>query len=259
MHPMLNLTQDWEFNVLDIYNYRKPGQYKVIFDFVKKNHDLIPGDILEAGVFRGKSLIAMGMFLKEIGSNKRVFGFDSFSGFPPIYNSKDDLTTFESLYKGGKISKEHFEAVKKNIEWRKLISRKDVDIQTISSSGDFSGTSLDFVKRKINFIGLDNIVLINGQFAESMRDEFTQPENLMAVLMDCDLYESYKQAFRFVWPRLSPGGLVYLDEYYSLKFPGARVATNEFLDSHQAKLNMATPIEGDFERWFLVKPIEAAT
>jgi hypothetical protein len=253
MYPMLNLTQDWEFNVLDIYNYRKPGQYKVIFDFVKKNHDLIPGDILEAGVFRGKSLIAMGMFLKEIGSNKRVFGFDSFSGFPPTSNENDDLTAFENLYRKGEIAKEHFEAVQRNIDWRKLISRKNIDTQTISSSGDFSGTSLNFVKRKIELVGLDNIVLIDGLFSESMRDECIKPDKLMAVLMDCDLYESYKQTFRFVWPKLSPGGLIFLDEYYSLKFPGARIATNEFLGSHQAKLTMATLIEGDFERWFLTK------
>ncbi len=253
---MLNLTQDWEFNVLDIYNYRKPGQYKVIFDFVKKNHDLIPGDILEAGVFRGRSLIAMGMLLKELGSNKRVFGFDSFSGFPTIYEPKDDLMAFEKLYQDGNISKGHFEAVKKNIEWRKAaVGASSIDTKSISSSGDFSRTSLELVKNKIDFVGLDNIVLIDGPYSETMRCETSQLTNLMAILMDCDLYQSYKQTYQFVWEKLSPGGLIYLDEYYSLKFPGPRFATNEFLESHEAVLEMATPADGEFERWFLKKPI----
>lgn len=252
---MLNLTQDWEFNVLDIYNYRKPGQYNTLFDFIRNNHLLIPGDILEAGVFRGKSLLALGMLLKELGSNKRVFGFDSFSGFPPLYHSNDDLITFEKLYYQGKITRGHFDAVQRNITWRKSLSQNEVTSRTISSSGDFSATSLDLVKQKIALVGLDNIVLIGGEFSKSMRDERQQPEKLMAAVMDCDLYQSYKETFRFVWPRLSKGGLIHLDEYYSLKFPGARVATDEFIETHQAELIMSTQVLGEFERWSLVKSI----
>ena len=32
--------------------------------------------------------------------------------------------------------------------------------------------------------------------------------------------------------------MIYLDEYYSLKFPGARVAVHEFLDIHDANLSL---------------------
>ena len=250
---MVELNQDWEFNVLDIYNYKKPGQYQTLYDFVRFNHDKIPGDIVEAGVFRGRSLIAMGMLLKEIGSKKRVFGFDSFSGFPPIYDPKDDLKTFATLYENEEISKEHWDAVQKNIAWRTLISKRDVDVTNISSSGDFSETNLELVKRKIDLIGLDNIVLVDGSFSETMQPNISSPERIMAVLVDCDLYASYQQTLSFVWPRLVPGGIVYLDEYYSLKFPGARVATNEFLRLHFGNLIMAEQIPGDFERWHLMK------
>jgi hypothetical protein len=251
---MVELNQDWEFNVLDIYNYKKPGQYQTLFDYVKSNHDKIAGDIVEAGVFRGRSLVAMGMLLKEIGSNKKIFGFDSFSGFPPIYDPKDDLKAFITLYENEEISKEHWDAVQKNIAWRKLVSKRDVDVTNISSSGDFSETNLELVKRKIDLIGLDNIVLVDGPFSETMRPEASSPKSIMAVLVDCDLYASYQQTLSFVWPRLSSGGVVYLDEYYSLKFPGACAATNEFLRSHSGDLKMAEQIPGDFERWYLVKP-----
>jgi len=251
---MLKLNQDWEFNVLDVYNYKKFGQYQVLFDFVRRNHDKIPGDIVEAGVFRGRSLIAMGMLLKEIGSDKRVFGFDSFSGFPPIYDSKDDLKAFEILYQNKEISNEHWDAVQKNQAWRKIISKCNVNVSNISSSGDFSSTNLEFVKRKIDLIGLDNIVLVDGPFSETMRQQITAPEKVMAMLLDCDLYASYLQTLSFFWPRLVSGGVVYLDEYYSLKFPGARIATNEFLRSHTGHLKMAELGLGDFERWYLVKP-----
>jgi len=32
------------------------------------------------------------MYLKEIGADKKVYGFYGFSGFAPIYHSKDELS-----------------------------------------------------------------------------------------------------------------------------------------------------------------------
>jgi len=252
---MLEITDDWEFNVLDVYNYRKAGKFKVLFDFIRRRHHSIQGDIVEAGVFRGRSLIAIGMLLKELGSDKRVFGFDSFSGFPPVYDRKDALEEFDKLFSRNEITKSHLERVNKNIEWRKQISDCEINVKNISSSQDFSQTNLDLVKRKIELVGLDNIILIDGPFSKTMSSQAQVPEEIMAVLIDCDLYASYLQTLSFVWPRLSSGGLVYLDEYYSLKFPGARVATNEFLAGKDAHLRRVENSKDDFERWYLNKPI----
>ena len=47
--------------------------------------------------------------------------------------------------------------------------------------------------------------------------------------------------------------MIYLDEYYSLKFPGARIATDEFLNGKSAQLNMAHQTKGEFERWHVIK------
>ena len=74
------LKNDWEFSVLNIYNYNKPGPFSSYFDFIKKNHKKIPGDLLEAGVHKGKSLLSVALFLKEIGSKKKsmdmILGLD---------------------------------------------------------------------------------------------------------------------------------------------------------------------------------------
>lgn len=250
---MLNLTDDWEFNVLGIYNFRKPGPFSSLFDFVRENHSRIEGDLIEAGVFRGSSLLGMGLMLKELGSNKRVYGFDSFAGFPPVYHENDDLQKFQDLYRAGRITKEHADAVSRNIEWRKTLSGVTVNSANISTSGDFSGTSLEFVQQKIEMLGLDNIVLVDGVYSDTMTASRSVPEKIMAVLMDCDLYGSYMQTFEFVWPRLVSQGMIYLDEYYSLKFPGARIATDEFLQGKIAQLKQAPQVGGDFERWHIVK------
>lgn len=253
---MITINDDWEFNVLGIYNFRKPGPLDSLFNFVRDNCNKIEGDILESGVYRGKTLLAMGLMLKELGSKKLVYGFDSFSGFPVgSYHRNDDLQRFDDLYSSGKISHEHLMAVQRNRIWRNELIDRQINSSNISSSGNFSETSLDLVKKKISMLGLDNIVLIDDDFKNSMTSERSKPGKIMAALMDCDLYESYLQTFNFVWPRLSEGGMIYLDEYYSLKFPGARIATDEFLATKNCHLQCAPKLIGDFERWYVVKGI----
>lgn len=95
---MITIQDDWEFNVPGIYNFTKPGRFDALFKFIRDNHSRIPGDIVEAGVYRGSSLIALGMLLKQLGSDKKVYGFDSFSGFPSIQHPKDDFPQFEHMY-----------------------------------------------------------------------------------------------------------------------------------------------------------------
>jgi len=251
---MIEIKEDWEFNVLGIYNFKKPGRFDALFKFIKDNHDKLPGDIVESGVFRGNSLIAIGMFLKQIGSDKKVFGFDSFSGFPAIFQPQDELSQFERMSKENLIDNNHINAVRKNVEWKKSLTKEESS-KDISTSGSFSNTNIELVERKIKLVGLDNIVLVKGPFSETMNSK-TEIESIMAVVMDSDLYQSYLDTFKFVWPRLAYGGMVYLDEYYSLKFPGAKIASDEFLRDKNARLEMMTQQTGEFQRWYAIKEIE---
>lgn len=252
---MINIRDDWEFNVLGIYNFRRPGRIGRLCNFIRENHERISGDIVEAGVYRGSSIIALGMLLKELGSSKKVYGFDSFSGFPPVYHQKDDLSQFERMHARKMIADDHIEAVRRNRRWWATLHSQKESVPTpaqISSSGGFDATSIDLVRRKIDLVGLDNIVLVDGPFSETM-PRAEQPECIMAVVMDCDLYQSHLDTFNAFWPRICAGGMVHLDEYYSLKFPGARLATDEFLEGKRAQLVMEPREPGDFERWHLIK------
>ncbi|MGI9386303.1 MAG: TylF/MycF/NovP-related O-methyltransferase [Methyloligellaceae bacterium] len=250
---MMRFYDDWEFNVIGVYNYRKPGPFSAYVDFIRHNHDKLDGDILEAGVFRGSSLLGTAMLLKELGSQKKVYGFDSFAGFPPDDHPNDALERFRDLRDEGRISEEHFRKVEHNLELRQALSGVTQTAKNISTSADFSGTSLELVEKKIDLLGLDNIVLVPGKFEDAMQAKRPDPEKICAVMMDCDLYQSYMTTFNFVWPRLVPGGMVYLDEYYSLKFPGARLASDEFIEDKPAMLKAAPARQGDFERWYLLK------
>ena len=238
---------------MGIYNYRKIGTFKPMFDYIAENHDKIAGDIVDVGVYRGVTTLGLGLFLKEIGSDKKVYGFDSFSGFPPASNPNDEFERFEEMFSQGKISKAYWEAVQ--YYWKTigfLKEGKQLDQFTVSTSENFANTSKELLERKIDYLGLDNIELIEGFFEDTMTDG-QAPSKVLAVNLDCDLYDGYVNTFDFIWERLSPGGYIWLDEYYSLKFPGARIATDEFLADKAEKPKMYPRNKGEFERWHIIK------
>lgn len=251
----LALTEDWEFAVLEVYNFRKQGKFDRLIEFIKANHASLDGDFFEAGVYRGTSLIAIALLLKELGSTKRVYGFDSFSGFPPMAAREEDRSSqFDILAEQGRITISHLEAVRRSARWQQSLA----DAGTVKSSRksglrDFSRTSRELVEAKIKILGLDNIVLVEGPFDQTMVKERLEPAAVFAGIIDCDLYGSYRSAYEFIWPRLAPDGMLHLDEYYSIKFPGPRRATDDFVRNNRARLEMSRQADGEFERWYLIK------
>jgi hypothetical protein len=247
------LKEDWEFNVIGAYNYRKWGPLQDYFDYVKQNHDKFDGDLLEAGVFQGRSLLGMALMLKELGSDKKIYGFDTFTGFPPSYHKFDKFDNFKELYDQGRITEEHYFKHIKNFEMRQLLISEKVDEKNISLSGNFENNSLEALKKKIAYLELDNIVLVPGPFEETMAASGEYKKRWFSAMFDCDLYSSYIVGLNFIWDKVVKGGYVYLDEYYSLKFPGARIAVDEFLLDRPEKPFRHEITSGDFERWSITK------
>ena len=248
------IREAWEFNILEVYNYHHPGPLEGYFTFVREHHRVLPGDLLEAGVYRGKSLLAMALMLKELGSPKKIYGYDTWSGFPPIYGPQDSLERWDDLYRARRISARHLEKTKLQVAHRALGSPAGtIDSSNISLSGDFSSCAKSALERKIAYLGLDNVVLVEGSFAETMNGPSEGPRELMAALIDADLYASYQVALPYIWSRLTRGGYLYLDEYYSLKFPGAMIACDEFFATCLDKPQQHDRAYGDFERWFARK------
>jgi hypothetical protein len=132
------------------------------------------GDIIEAGVYQGSTTFSIAMLLKEVGSIKKVYAFDSFSGFPPIYHENDDPDKFHDLFNRGVISEEHYNDYKKHALYKQKLSidlelkNKVLHPKYISSSGDFSNNSLPMLEKKAKILGLDNIVFCKGNFDHTM-------------------------------------------------------------------------------------------
>ena len=211
------------------------------------------GDIVESGVFRRRSLLATALLLKELGSSKLVYGYDSFKGFSPVYHENDDVEAFELLHNEGIISSEHFAAVQKNRTATNELMEQKTNKKNLSKSDDFSDTRKGLLEKKLKLLNLGNVVLFEGDLQSTMTSE-SGPKSIFFCMMDCDLYQSYVTSFKLVWPKLIKGGLIYLDEYFSLNFSGGRIGSGEFLADKNCNLQMCKSSNTDlFERWFVTK------
>jgi len=248
---LIEKNDDFLFNLTEIENYNSSSsRLRFWFEHCKQNADKLDGDIFEFGVFKGSSIISIALLLKKIGSKKKVYGFDSFGGFPE-YHKYDEFASFE-------LNPDIFEQTL--IEKHKLMLdikgtiNSDHMPSNISSSGDFNGTSESFVREKIRLLGLDNIELIVGDFADTTKHFFTDYDGkIFSCNIDCDLYLGYKNTLPYVYNSLVKGGYVHLDEYYSLKFPGARIACTQFFKQKGLSPQKNITPNHEFERWFLTK------
>lgn len=239
----------WEFGALDIHHPESSTlrEYFRLIPMLEK----IPGNIIELGVARGRSLITTGLILESLGSTKSVIGLDSFQGFPE-YSPEDNFQNFEKLKDSGAISAEHFERVRRNSS-HVMARGGDVHPSKISTSQDFSNTSIGYVHSRVNYLGLSKRISIRaGDFTVDIK-ELIEAEKFSLILLDSDLFQSYARTLPVLWKQLSPGGYVYLDEYYSLKFPGPRVAVNSFIETISNGKLQQLPSWMEFERWVIKK------
>jgi len=176
----------------------------------------VAGDVAECGVFQGHSLVSMACYLKQNGISRTVYGFDSFEGFGESVSG--DLTL------GGT-----------HPEWKQ--------------AGAMNETSLELVQSKATRFGLKNVKLVKGFFANTLPAYSNLTFSL--VHLDCDTYASYRECIEFFYPRMSPGGVILLDEYNDPPWPGCNKALDEFLEDKPEKLQMMCL--DNHEKYYLVK------
>jgi O-methyltransferase len=207
------------FDDLGIKSPNQPSNLSIVLEAIATTRE-VPGDVVECGVYQGSSLGTLGLYLKESGLPKRLWGLDSFQGFPSA--TAHDLI-------GGVLP-------------------------TKSQPAYFADTSEELVHRLVRRLRLEGLVeIVAGYFEETCA---SLPVSAISVLwLDCDLYSSYKTCLEHLYPRVSPEGRIIFDEYYSKKYPGARVAVDEFFADKPEKPLLARKYlrYSEYERWYVVK------
>ena len=246
---LLENQDDYLFNLLNIDNFNKDiSPLRYFYNHIKKNYKKLPGDIFEFGCYKGRTLFAIALLLQKLKSKKKIYAFDSFKGFPKNIYSKED--SFDFFKKNDELKFKH--AVVKKI--RKFNTRIKINNKNISSSEDFSFNSKKDLIKKIKFLGLKNIILIEGSFEKTLPVFLKKyKKKIFSANLDCDLYRSYKVVLEAIYPKLINKGYIHLDEYYSLKFPGCKIAVDEFCKNNHLKIKKNKNYKWEFKRYYLEK------
>lgn len=153
--------------------------------------DKVPGDFLEAGVWRGGATIFMRGFLQAHGITRRkVWVADSFQGLPAPTLKQDEGWDFSAAA-------------------HPYLAVSDDYVRELFQRYDLLDAQVQFLK---------------GWFKDTLPKA---PIKKLALLrLDGDLYESTRDALTSLGHKVSPGGFVIVDDYYA--FPQCRLAVDEY-------------------------------
>ena len=183
----------------------------------------IPGAVVECGVYRGGCSIIMGT-----AHNREAWLYDTFSGM-------SEPGEFD--YKGEKKG-DRFDA-----KQRFISAQKDGYVDWVYSSFE------DVLKAVQNSeIDESRFRFIKGKVEDTIPKQV--PDTISLLRLDTDFYESTRHELKYLYPRLSSGGILIVDDYGS--WAGSRKAVNEFLESLPLKPLMLP--EGSSSNILLIKP-----
>ena len=173
----------------------------------------IPGSIVECGVWKGGSMMAAALALCELGQIQRqLYLFDTFEGMPRP-------SAIDTNYQG-ECATEIFEALK-----------------TGTDSSEYCRAQLDDVRSAVTSTGYpsEKIHLVKGKV--EMTIPAAAPESIALLRLDTDWHESTSHELTHLFPRLSPGGVLIIDDYGH--WDGCRRAVDEYFELNSAKLFLA--------------------
>jgi hypothetical protein len=166
----------------------------------------IPGDFVECGVWRGGNCIAAKLTLENYGSQKNVWLFDTFAGM--TQPSAVDVTSFSEIS-----STERFDR------------NRGVD------RNNWCFASLEEVRANFQRAGADlsNVRFVVGNVVNTLAAGNNLPAEISVLRLDTDFYESTKAELEILYPRLSIGGSLLIDDFGH--WQGARLAVEEYFSS----------------------------
>lgn len=162
----------------------------------------VKGSVVECGVFRGFGLMSwakLSTILEPENLTRRIYGFDTFDGFPSL-------------------------------------SPRDENRHTQTQVGDLRASSYDELQQLIalydqdRFLGhIPKVSLVKGDLTQTAPRFIEEHPHLLVSLLfiDCDLYEPTKAALRHFLPRMPRGAVLAFDELDNPQWPGETIAMLE--------------------------------
>ncbi len=161
----------------------------------------VPGALVECGVWRGGSMMAVALTLLELGVTDRdLYLFDTFSGMTEPENEDVKLTGERAA---------------------------DLLAQEGQDSHVWAIATLDEVREAMLGVGYpeERIHFVQGPVEETLPEH--APAEIALLRLDTDWYASTRHELVHLYPRLVQGGVLVLDDYGY--WQGARQAVDEYV------------------------------
>ena len=159
--------------------------------FVAVEKKGVPGDFIEAGIWRGGAVILMRALLKAYGiADRKIYAADSFAGIPKNTADRND---------------------------------------PVDKWSDRWVATLPEVRQNIERFGLldDRIVFTAGFFADSLKT--LAGKQFALIRLDSDSYDSVMTSLDYLYPMVSKGGVVIIDDWHLV---GCRQAVLDYRTRH---------------------------
>jgi hypothetical protein len=167
----------------------------------------IPGDIVECGVWRGGSMMAAARTLLECGDGARhLHLFDTFEGM--------SAPGARDVGVDGKAAGELLRSQDRSDPDSAWCYASLEDVRSSMALSGYDAARLHFVKGKVE----DTVPA-------------QAPARIAILRLDTDWYESTSHELEHLYPRLSPGGVLIIDDYGH--WAGCRQAVDEYFASRK--------------------------
>lgn len=216
-HQESKLPPDFLEENINIYNsvvdctMTSPERVNALIEAVKyvvSNN--INGAMVECGVWKGGSTMAIALTLKELGDATRdIYLYDTFSGM--------NAPTDDDISCTGAMAYEEFNKTK------------------ISEDTSYwCNSPLDEVKNNVYNTGYpkEKFHFIEGKVEDTIPGYL--PKEIALLRLDTDWYESTKHELHHLFPLLKKNGVIIIDDYGHWK--GARKAVDEYISENNIQI-----------------------
>jgi O-methyltransferase len=169
----------------------------------------VPGDVVECGVWRGGSSMMAALTLRQVGASRRIWLYDTFEGMPPP--GENDV----------RYSGESAESLLESAE------------RAPGAWNEWAWATLDDVRANMASTGYDALEYVAGPVENTVPEQ--APGQIALLRLDTDWYESTRHEMEHLYPRLSDGGVLIIDDYGH--WQGARRAIDEYFADRPVLLN----------------------
>jgi O-methyltransferase/8-demethyl-8-(2,3-dimethoxy-alpha-L-rhamnosyl)tetracenomycin-C 4'-O-methyltransferase len=170
----------------------------------------IEGDLVECGVAAGAQIMTMKV---AIDKNERViWAFDSFEGIP--------LAGENDIEQPGIGAISH----NKNLPIKERLVSSGITVHSLSNViNNFNGCN----------VSIDGIMFIEGWFQDTVPGNKINKISLLRL--DGDLYESTEICLKYLYPKVSVGGVVIIDDY---ALDGAKMAVCDYFNDNVPEMKL---------------------